>query len=57
MHPEIGKSGIVDIPAPQNAIHKFFPEYTAAHNEEEAKFRRGREIKETPGVGVEFIVF
>ena len=40
-----------------NAISGYYPEYTAAYNEEQAKFERGRLIWETPGVGTVFIKF
>jgi hypothetical protein len=40
-----------------NEICEFYPEYVTIHNEEEAKFEHGRFIKETPGVGTEFIKF
>ena len=57
LHSEIEKSGVVDVAALLNAICEFYPEYATIHNEEEAKFEHGRFIKETPGVGTEFIKF
>lgn len=57
LHSEIEESGVVDVAALLNAICEFYPEYATIHNEEEAKFEHGRFIKETPGVGTEFIKF
>ena len=57
LHSEIEESGMVDVAALLNAICKFYPEYATIHNEEEAKFEHGRFIKETHGVGTEFIKF
>lgn len=56
-YPEIKESSVVDMDALLNAICEFYPEYVTIHNEEEAKFEHGRFIKETPGVGTEFIKF
>lgn len=57
LHSEIEENGVVNIAALLNAICKFYPEYTAIRNEEETKFEHGSLIKETPGVGTEFIKF
>ena len=54
---EIKEGSVVDMDALLNAICEFYPEYVTIHNEEEAKFEHGRFIKETPGVGTEFIKF
>lgn len=40
-----------------NAILQSYPEYAAAHNEEEAKYERGNPIQETPDAGTEFFMF
>ena len=56
-YPEIKESSVVDMDALLNEICEFYPEYVTIHNEEEAKFEHGRFIKETPGVGTEFIKF
>lgn len=57
LHPEVGKSGIIDMTALRNAICEFYPEYTAIHNEEVSKSKHGDFIKETPGVGTGFFTF
>lgn len=57
LHSEIEENGVVNIAALLNAICKFYPEYAAIRNEEETKFEHGSLIKETPGVGTEFIKF
>ena len=54
---QIGEIGVVDVAALGNAICRFFPEYTAFHNEEAAKYRRSVFLKETPDAGTEFIKF
>lgn len=40
-----------------NAIYMFYSEYTAAHNEQQVKFKCGTLIQETPSAGTEFITF
>lgn len=57
LHPQIAESGAVDMAALMNAILRSYPEYAAAHNEEEAKYERGSLIRETPGAGTEFFTF
>lgn len=57
LHPEIKEGGTVDMAALSNAIYEFYPEYTAMHNEEEAKYGCSDFIEKTPGVGTEFIKF
>lgn len=57
LHPQIEKSGAVDMAALMNAILRSYPEYAAAHNEEEAIYARGRLIRETPDAGTEFFAF
>lgn len=57
LHPQIEESGLVDMKALMNAILRFYPEYAAAHNAEEAKYERGSLIHETPEAGIEFFTF
>ena len=57
LHPQIGESGLIDMAALMNAILQSYPEYAAAHNEEEAKYERGSFIRETPEAGTEFLTF
>ena len=57
LHPQIEESGLVDMKALMNAILRFYPEYTAAHNAEEAKYERGSLIHETPEAGIDFFTF
>ena len=57
LHPEVEESGVVNMAALLNAICKFYPEYSAIHNEEESKCPSCGFIKKTVGAGTEFINF
>ena len=57
LHSEIEANSVIDMAALMNAIYEFYPEYTAIHNEEAARFGHEDFIKETPGAGTKFIRF
>lgn len=54
---EIRTNGVINLTALFNAICISYPEYTTAHNKQQAEFGRGALIQETPGTGTEFIEF
>ena len=57
VNPEIETNGVIDMSALFNAICTYYPEYTAAYNEEHANYERSVLIRESPGAGTRFINF
>ena len=57
LHPEIKTNGAINMSALLNAVFKFYPEYTSAHNKEHAEYKHGTLIQENCDTGTEFIEF